>query len=82
MLNNPTLELEISGHTCDIGSENYNIKLSKSRAESVRKYLTQKGIEKIRLQSVGYGFSKPLMPNDCEENRQKNRRVEIEIINI
>ncbi len=77
---NPGLVLEIGGHTDDIGSDAANIKLSQDRADSVREYFIGKGIEPDRVQSKGYGESKPKVPNTTEEGRQVNRRVEFKIL--
>jgi outer membrane protein OmpA-like peptidoglycan-associated protein len=80
MKNNPELKIEISAHTDDVGSDAYNIRLSDKRAESVVKFLMSNEIGKNHLQSKGYGKSQPLVPNNSDENRAKNRRVEIKII--
>lgn len=80
MLNNPTLELEISGHTCNIGRDSYNMELSKRRANSVYDYLLQKGIEANRLSHTGFGEEKPLNQNATTEERIMNRRVEFKVI--
>ena len=77
---NPGLVLEIGGHTDDVGSDAANIKLSQDRADSVREYFIGKGIEPDRVQSKGYGESKPKVPNTTEEGRQVNRRVEFKIL--
>ncbi len=77
---NPTLKIEISGHTDNIGSASYNQKLSENRAKSVVNYLFDKGIEKSRLTYKGYGFNRPVAKNDTEEGRQQNRRTEFEIM--
>ncbi|MCU0430189.1 MAG: OmpA family protein [Cytophagaceae bacterium] len=82
LLKNPSMQVEISAHTDDKGSEAYNLKLSQSRAESVVGFLVSKGINKDRLIPKGYGKSKPTVPNDSEENRAKNRRVEFKIVKI
>ena len=74
---NPTLNLEIAGHTDSKGSEDYNLKLSLERAETVRFYLEMKGVETPRMVSEGKGEGMPLVPNDTEENRARNRRVEV-----
>lgn len=79
---NSSLSIEIGGHTDDIGSYNYNIELSKKRAESVRQYLITNGISASRIQSQGYGFTQPIDSNDSEVNRASNRRTEIKIIGI
>ncbi len=74
---NSDLRLEIQGHTDDDGSADYNLQLSHRRAESVRQYLLLFGVEPSRLQAKGYGESMPVVPNNSEENKAKNRRVEL-----
>ncbi len=76
----PDIRIEISGHTDNIGNDEINIQLSTSRAKAVAEYLFQKGIPKNRVEYIGLGKSKPLSPNDTEEGRTKNRRVEIRVI--
>jgi len=80
LVKNPTLKIELSGHTDDIGSDEYNMKLSQKRAESAMAYLVQKGIDPSRIKAVGYGETQPMVPNTSEENRQLNRRVELKVI--
>lgn len=75
-----TMEVEISGHTDNTGTEEYNKELSESRAKSVVDYLTGQGISPERLQYKGHGRSKPIADNTTEEGRAKNRRVEFTII--
>lgn len=75
--NNPSLEIQISGHTDDIGSDDFNKKLSLKRAESVLNYLVSIGVNKKLLTVKGFGASQAVYPNTSEENRAKNRRVEI-----
>jgi len=78
---NPSMRLEIRGHTDIKGSDAYNIRLSKARAKAVVKYLVSKGgISAKRLTSVGYSFHMPIASNDTDEGRQMNRRVEFRII--
>ena len=77
---NPELKVELAGHTDNVGNEAYNQKLSSSRAESVRKALVENGIEENRLTAKGFGASKPLAPNDSDENRAMNRRTEMIVI--
>lgn len=77
---NPTLWIEISGHTDALGAALYNNTLSTNRAKSVVQYLVAKGIDKNRLRAVGSGSSKPVAPNDTEEGRAKNRRTEFKVI--
>jgi outer membrane protein OmpA-like peptidoglycan-associated protein len=79
---NPTIEIEISAHTDDVGSLEYNLKLSDRRAQGAVTYLLKKGINKKNIKAVGHGHQKPAVPNDSEENRAKNRRVELRIIKI
>ncbi len=76
----PTLEIEVSGHTDNIGGEEYNKSLSQRRAKSVVSYLVKHGINAKRMIAKGYGFSKPIESNDTDEGRRKNRRSEITII--
>ncbi|MDY6935735.1 MAG: OmpA family protein [Spirochaetota bacterium] len=66
----------IEGHTCDIGEEKYNLKLSEDRANSVRGYLISKGIDEDRLTFRGMGETAPFLPNTTSENQRRNRRVE------
>lgn len=77
---NPSLRIQINGHTDDIGDSVANKTLSKNRAASVKEYLVQHGIDTGRIQTVGYGDTKPLVPNTSETNRMLNRRTEFEII--
>ncbi len=72
----PEIEIEISGHTDDVGSNSSNQRLSQMRAESVMKWLVNNGINANRLTAAGYGEEQPLFLNDTPENRQKNRRIE------
>ena len=80
LLTNPHLELEVSGHTCDIGADEYNLWLSKRRANSVYDYLVLRGVEKERLSHTGYGEERPLNDNKNAEQRELNRRVEFKVI--
>jgi OmpA-OmpF porin, OOP family len=77
---NPAVNIEISGHTDDVGQESFNLELSEKRAASVRQYLLQNDIGEKRIKAKGYGKSRPLAPNTTEENRALNRRIEFEII--
>jgi len=76
----PSMEIEISGHTDNVGGKEANLKLSKDRAESVRQYLIKKGISASRVTSVGYGDSMPVASNDSDQGRQMNRRTEVKIL--
>jgi OmpA-OmpF porin, OOP family len=71
--------VRIEGHTDDIGGVDFNQKLSEGRAASVRQWLVAHGIEGGRLRSVGYGQARPVAPNDTEDGRRNNRRVEFHI---
>jgi OmpA-OmpF porin, OOP family len=77
---NPAIEIEMSAHTDSRGSDEYNFRLSDDRARSVREYILSKGIAPSRIISQGYGETKPEVPNDTDENRQLNRRVEFKIL--
>lgn len=77
---NPSIEIEMSAHTDSHGSDEYNFKLSDNRARSVMEYIIAKGIGTHRIVSKGYGETKPEVPNDTDENRQLNRRVEFTIL--
>ena len=77
---NPTMELEISGHTDNVGSADLNKKLSQERANSVVNYLVSKGIDAKRLKAIGYGMNKPVSTNDTDEGKSFNRRVEFTIL--
>jgi outer membrane protein OmpA-like peptidoglycan-associated protein len=70
---NPTVKIEISGHTDNKGDKKYNLTLSQKRAESVVNYLMQKGIVAARLVAKGYGDTMPIAPNDTEENKAKKK---------
>lgn len=76
---NPTKQIIIEGHTCSVGSESYNLKLSERRAESVKKYLVIKGISEASLSAKGYGESSPIADNKTKDGRKMNRRVEFKV---
>ncbi|HPN19928.1 MAG TPA: OmpA family protein, partial [Chitinophagales bacterium] len=77
---NPTVKIEISGHTDNKGDKKYNLTLSQKRAESVVNYLVQKGIAAARLVAKGFGDTMPIAPNDTEESKAKNRRTEVKVL--
>jgi outer membrane protein OmpA-like peptidoglycan-associated protein len=78
---NPDIKkVGVEGHTDIRGAHDMNMRLSQSRAESVMRYLTQKGINASRLTAKGYGPDKPIDSNDTDEGRQRNRRVEFHIL--
>ncbi len=76
----PSLKIEISGHTDNVGSATYNQQLSENRAKSVVNFLKEKGIATGRLQYKGYGFTQPIASNDTPEGMQMNRRTEFKIL--
>jgi len=76
---NPKMKIEISGHTDNIGTKEYNQVLSENRAKAVYDYLLQHGIAKERLTYKGYGFDKPIDTNDTEQGRANNRRTEFKV---
>jgi outer membrane protein OmpA-like peptidoglycan-associated protein len=78
---NPTIRIEVAGHTDNVGDAGVNLRLSKLRAVSVANYLISKGIDEKRVVPVGYGSKEPLVDNFTEEDRIKNRRVELKVLN-
>lgn len=76
----PNMVIEIGGHTDGKGSDSYNLTLSDKRANTVMEYLADNGIEAERLTAKGYGETTPIMPNDSEEGRGFNRRVEFIVV--
>lgn len=72
--------VQIEGHTDDIGKEEYNLKLSEARAQAVLDYLAKEGINKGRMTFRGMGETMPFLPNTDDENRRRNRRVEFLLI--
>ncbi len=79
---NPTIQIEVAGHTDSIGSPQYNLELSQKRAEAVKQYLVSQGIEPGRIIAKGYGDTKPIAPNNTAKGRELNRRVEIKILKL
>ena len=79
LTDNPKIKVEISGHTDNKGSDAYNLQLSQKRAQAVADYLIKKGLDVKRLKQIGFGSTKPITPNDTDENRQRNRRIEFKI---
>jgi outer membrane protein OmpA-like peptidoglycan-associated protein len=75
----PDTNIHIEGHTDDTGKDDYNQVLSEKRAHSVAAFLISKGVDPKRITEKGYGETQPKYPNDSEENRSKNRRVELAI---
>jgi len=80
MQSNPTMRMEISGHTDNTGSLKVNTRLSQARAEAVVEWLVERGIDASRLDAMGYAFDQPIASNDTAEGRAQNRRVEFKIL--
>lgn len=79
---NPSMSIEVQGHTDDVGKDEDNLNLSQKRAESVRDYLIERGINPERLVAKGYGESHPVAGNITDEDRARNRRTEIKILDV
>ena len=77
VLAHPGLTLQIEGHTDSVGSDQYNQDLSEHRAQSVRDYFVQQGIQSSAIEARGFGKTDPIASNDTPEGRQQNRRVEL-----
>jgi OmpA-OmpF porin, OOP family len=80
MRNPELLQVEVQGHTDDVGTPDHNLDLSQRRADAVKEWLVQAGVERDRLVAKGYGMDKPIVPNLTTQNRAKNRRVEFLIL--
>ncbi len=78
---NPSFKIQIDGHTDSQGKDDYNLDLSNRRAASVKAYLVSKGIAESRLNSTGYGETKPIADNKTAKGRAQNRRVEMVLSN-
>ena len=72
----PQAKIEIRGHTDNTGDANYNLKLSQNRADAVKDYFIQHGVDPFRITSIGFGEKQPIAGNDTRVGRQKNRRIE------
>ncbi len=79
---NPNLKIELAGHTDGLGSAKAKQVLSFQRVERIKDYLIEFGIDRKRIETVGYGGAKPIAPNNTEESRAKNRRVEIKVLAV
>jgi outer membrane protein OmpA-like peptidoglycan-associated protein len=79
MKTNTALRLEIEGHTCNIGTAEYNLALGERRAQAVRDYLVSRGLGADRLRTVSYGEEQPKHSNDREETRRLNRRAALTV---
>ena len=73
----PQVKIQVEGHTDNVGVAEYNLALSMRRAQSVKEYLVDLGIPSERMDTLGKGDSEPIKPNDSEENRSFNRRIEV-----
>ena len=80
MLKNPSVKLHVDAHTCRMGSEAHNLRLSRRRAEAVKNYLVKQGVPPPSMRSRGWGSSKPLADNATEKGRDRNRRVELRFL--
>jgi outer membrane protein OmpA-like peptidoglycan-associated protein len=80
MLSNPTMRIEIAGHTDESGSEELNKKLSIDRAQAVSNFMQMLEIDASRMTCKGFGSTRPLFNNDTEQGREKNRRVEFRVV--
>ena len=80
MQDNPTLEVEIQGHTDNVGTAAINKRISQERADAVRAYLLQRKIAATRIKSSGFGFERPIASNDTPEGQAQNRRVDFVIL--
>lgn len=75
----PNTVVTIEGHTCNIGTEQYNMGLGQRRADAVKKYMVEKGIDASRITTISYGESRPAVPNDTPANRKLNRRAVFDV---
>src|SRR5205807_1234551 len=76
----PAVMIEISGHTSDEGKRDFNMKLSKERADAVKAYLVSAGAAENRISTVGYGPDKPIADNKTKAGKEKNRRIEFRLV--
>jgi OmpA-OmpF porin, OOP family len=76
----PAVKIEVTGHTDSVGGKENNRQLSEQRARAVLGFLSQRGVAPTRVEAAGYGDSRPIVPNDSEANRAKNRRIEFRVL--
>jgi peptidoglycan-associated lipoprotein len=76
MSKNPAAKIQIEGHTCEIGTNEYNLALGERRANSAKRYLEGLGVSSRRISTISYGEERPLDPGHTEDARSKNRRDE------
>jgi outer membrane protein OmpA-like peptidoglycan-associated protein len=74
--------IELAGHTDNIGSAGANMDLSRQRVNAVKEYLVTRGVEAARMKTVAHGATKPLVKNNSDDARRRNRRVEFRIVAI
>ncbi len=82
LVENPSLTIQLEGHTDNVGTDANNKTLSEKRVQVVKQFLVTRGIDAKRIQCVGYGKTKPVAPNTTDEGRAQNRRVEFRILKI
>ena len=80
LMENPLLKIQIEGHTDNVGNDKDLMELSWQRAEAIKSYLVDKGVGESRISTLGYGSQRPISDNFSEENRSKNRRVEVRLM--
>ncbi len=80
LIDNPELKIKLTGHTDNVGSDKFNLKLSAYRAQTLKDYLVERGVDEKRITSDGKGMSEPLNNNLTPQDRAKNRRVELTIL--
>jgi OOP family OmpA-OmpF porin len=78
-MGDPLLKIKLVGHTDNVGSQKFNLKLSRERAETMKTYLVGKGVDPQKILVEGQGMEQPLNDNSSEEKRARNRRVELTI---
>ncbi|MDL2256703.1 OmpA family protein [Bacteroidales bacterium OttesenSCG-928-I14] len=82
MIDNKNASMTIFGHTCDLGSEIYNMTLGQERADRAKDYLVIRGVDPSRINTLSLGMTDPIVPNNSEVNRKQNRRLEIMMTNL
>jgi OOP family OmpA-OmpF porin len=82
MQSNPTMQIRLEGHTDTVGEFDANVELSRNRVNEVKRYLVDKGISTSRIETVGYGPSRPINTNKTLKERPENRRVEMVIVKV
>ena len=78
--NNPSLRIELGGHTDNVGADSANLTLSDQRAKAVREFVVSKGIDAERITAKGYGETMPIATNDTEAGKAQNRRTEVKVL--